>query len=144
LIHKSYKEGAVSLSTILSPFMGIIEQVLDKVLPSDMDKATTEKIKAEAKAQIAQTAMAEEGEFRKFILQYEGRASDLGPWMAGFRASLRPVISYLVYGTVIYLALTGQAIQQGMWNLVLIITAFWFGERAIRNIAPAIKDLRSK
>ena len=131
----------MSLSTIISPFMGIIEQVLDKVLPSNMDKATADKIKAEAQAQFVQNALAEEGKFRKFILEYEGRASDIGPWMAGFRASLRPVVSYAVYGTVVYLTLTGQVIAQGMWNLVLIITAFWFGERALRNVAPAIKDL---
>ena len=134
----------MAISTFISPFVGIVEKVLDKVLPSEMDKATADKIKAEARAQITDSALREEGDFRKFILEYEGRASDLNPWMAAFRASLRPVISYAVYATVIYLALTGQAIAQGMWNLVLIITAFWFGERALRNVAPALKDLLGK
>lgn len=134
----------MGITAIISPFMGIIEQVLDKVLPSDMDKATADKIKAEAQAQIVQTAMAEEGEFRKFILEYEGRASELNPWMAAFRASLRPIVSYAVYGTVVYMTLAGQVIPQGMWTLVLIVSGVWFGERAIRNIAPAIKDLKAK
>lgn len=134
----------MGISAVLSPFMGIIEKVLDKTLPSDMDKATAEKVKAETKAQIAQTAMAEEGALRDFILQYEGRASDIHPIMATFRASLRPVVSYAVYGTVIYMTLAGQTIPQGMWTLVLIVSGVWFGERAVRNIAPAIKDLRSR
>ena len=134
----------MALSNFLSPLVGIVEKVLDKVLPSEIDQATADKIKAEAKAQIVDNALREEGEFRSFMLQYEGRASELNPWMAAFRASLRPVVSYAVYGRVIYLALTGQPIAQGLWNLVLIITAFWFGERAIRNVAPAIKDLMKK
>ena len=134
----------MALSTILSPFMGIIDKVLDTVLPSSVDKATAEKIKAGAKAQIVDNALREEGEFRKFILEYEGRASELHPAMAAFRALLRPLVSYAVYGTVIYMTLTGQAIPQSMWTLVLIVSGVWFGERAVRNIAPAIKDLKSK
>ena len=134
----------MGISTLITPLAKLLDKVFDKVLPSDMDKATAEKLRAEAKAQLIDSSLREQGDFRKFILAYEGQASDLHPVMAAFRASLRPVISYLVYGTVIYLALTGQPIAQGLWNLVLIITAFWFGERAIRNVLPAIKDLKSK
>lgn len=134
----------MSISKILNPFMGIINKAFDKFLPSEMDKATVEKIKAEAEARIMQTALQEEGEFRQFMLEYEGRASDLNPWMASFRASLRPVVSYAVYGTVVYMTITAQVIPQGMWHLVLIVTSFWFGERAIRNVAPAIKDLMKR
>ena len=134
----------MGITTLIAPLAKLLDKVFDKVLPSDMDKATAEKIRAEAKVQLVESSLRETGDFRKFVLAYEGHASDLHPLMAAFRASLRPVISYLVYGTVIYLALTGQPIAQGLWNLVLIITAFWFGERAIRNVLPAIKDLKSK
>jgi len=134
----------MGISTVLGPLTGIIDKVLDTVLPSSIDKATAEKIRADAKAQLVDNALREEGEFRKFILDYEGRASDLHPAMAAFRASLRPVVSYAVYGTVIYMTLAGQVIPQGMWSLVLIISSVWFGERAVRNIAPAIKDLKGK
>jgi len=133
----------MGISTLISPLSSLLDKVFDKVLPSDMDKATAEKIRAEAKSQLIDSSLREKGDFRKFILAYEGQASDLHPAMAAFRASLRPVISYLVYGTVIWMQLTGQEISSGMWKLVLIITAFWFGERAVRGVAPALRDMLS-
>ena len=134
----------MGISTLISPLSGLLDKVFDKVLPSDMDKATAEKIRAEAKSQLIDSSLREEGKFRKFIIAYEGQASDLHPLMAAFRASLRPVISYAIYGTDVYLVLTGQQVPEAMWTLTLIITAFWFGERAVRGVAPALRDMLGK
>ena len=134
----------MGITTLISPLSSLLDKVFDKVLPSDMDKATAEKIRAEAKSQLIDSSLREEGEFRRFIIAYEGRASDIHPVIAAFRASLRPVVSYAVYITDVYLVLTGQTVPDSMWTLTLIITAFWFGERALRNVAPALKDLMGK
>ncbi|MBW7995378.1 MAG: hypothetical protein FVQ81_02160 [Candidatus Glassbacteria bacterium] len=129
---------------VIGSVIGIVDKVIDSIFPSDNDKAQAELIKAEARKKLIDASLQKTGDFRKFMLLYEGRASDLNPWMASFRASLRPVVSYAVYGTVVYLTWTGAEVPQMMWNLVLIVTAFWFGERAVTNVAPAIKDMMGK
>ena len=126
---------------ILGSVTGLVGKVLDTVLPSDMDKAQKNMILAQAEALTVQNALAEESAFRTFMLDYEGRASDINPTMAAFRASVRPVVTYATYATIMWCVFAGHEVPQIMNILGVLVTGFWFGERAFKGAAPLIKEI---
>ena len=119
------------------PFLGAIAdlggKLIDHFLPPSMSEKEKEEAKQKAKALAVQLATSETSEFHSFMLQYEGAAKDLGPWMRGLRASVRPILTYLLISTTAYLVWRGIKIPTELYHLDLLALGFWFGERAVRN-----------
>lgn len=98
-------------------------------------------------------AMAEaEKRLDERVAMYEGTASDLksipivGPVLLFFRGAQRPIIGYaMMY--LDYMVFSGQwdldkpVTLSAFYALNLLVGGFLFGERAIQNVAPYIKDI---
>ena len=127
---------------MFAEILGLVEKVVGKVLPNSMDKAEAELIIQKAKSEAAQMVMDEKGQFYKFMTDYEGAAKDLQPFMASYRASVRPTLTYLIIGAVIWCVFRGQAVPMTLNALALLMSSFWFGERAVSNVLPHLADLK--
>jgi chromosome condensin MukBEF MukE localization factor len=113
--------------------------IADKLFP-DADKKLETKQQKEKFEQLYRMALLEEAskensEFRKFMLEYEGRLIDIPRPVQYLRSSVRPVITYAVTGAYIYTFLHPENFtpqQLAMLNtLLLLVNAFWFGEKLI-------------
>lgn len=121
----------------LTAISNLVNKGLDKFIPDAM----SEKDKIELKNQMTMFAMKEarkvDGEFNKFVLDYEGAAKDHGPFIKWLRGIIRPLLTIAISGAYMWGWMNPlQWSQQQMEMLnpaFLIILAFWFGERAIKN-----------
>ena len=113
--------------------------IANKLFP-DADKKLETKQQKEKFEQLYRMALLEEAskensEFRKFMLEYEGRLIDIPRPVQYLRSSVRPVITYAVTGAYIYAFLHPENFtpqQLAMLNtLLLLVNAFWFGEKLI-------------
>ena len=113
--------------------------IADKLFP-DADKKLETKQQKEKFEQLYRMALLEEAskensEFRKFMLEYEGRLIDIPRPVQYLRSSVRPVITYAVTGAYVYAFLHPENFtpqQLAMLNtLLLLVNAFWFGEKLI-------------
>jgi len=139
----------------------VIKPVFDSVFKwksqSDKMEITRQQfeiMKKETEAAIELRIMEEmrkpQSEFRNFLLEYEGSAEIQTPFMRNFRSSVRPVITYwsLVIITLIIFGLVGsaeisqnlEAIPDPLWNIFLAIFGFWFGGRAVMQVADKWKQ----
>jgi hypothetical protein len=139
----------------------VIKPVFDSVFKwksqSDKMEITRQQfeiMKKETEAAIELRIMEEmrkpQSEFRNFLLEYEGSAEIQTPFMRNFRSSVRPVITYwsLVVITLIIFGMVGgeeirqnlEAIPEPLWNIFLAIFGFWFGGRAVMQVADKWKQ----
>ena len=85
--------------------------------------------------------------FNQFVLDYEGTAKDHGPLIKWIRGIIRPVLTIIISEEHIWgwaNPVQWTADQMAMLNpAFLIVLAFWFGERAIKNTG-IIDMLRKK
>jgi hypothetical protein len=122
----------------LSAIFGLIETGLDKFIPDKMDEADRNQLKANMTKFMANQALTENSDFRKFILQYEGAAKDIPTLLIWFRSAIRPAFTCLV-GYLDYQYFTGATTTWAPESIALlkainiIVLAFWFGERAVKN-----------
>jgi hypothetical protein len=122
----------------ISAVLNLVETGLDKFIPDRMDEADKKALKAEMTKFMAQQALTENSEFRDFILQYEGAARDIPTLLVWFRSAIRPAFTCLV-GYLDYLYFTGATTSWHPEGIALlkainiIVLAFWFGERALKN-----------
>lgn len=90
-----------------------------------------------------------ESEFRQFVLDYEGKASEQTPFIRNLRASVRPVITYwsvILLTVIMFGAVKGRTIGANLkemppeiWWIFLAIFGFWFGGRAAMQVAETWK-----
>jgi len=128
---------------------GIINKVLDKVAKDKVDDATMAEIKNAAAQALRDDAQEDIKEFYDFMLEYEGRAEDHGPFIKNLRGSIRPIITYINFGFIVYIALAwlmgwvvvenaqAETVTKIFFALNGLTLGFWFGERALKNIGLA-------
>src|SRR6267142_6282724 len=107
------------------------------------------KLEADIQVRLAEELRKPDSEFRDFMLNYEGKAEDQGPFMRNLRSSVRPFITYwaLIIITIIMFGwINGDtlrdnlnAVPDPLWQIFLAIFGFWFGGRAIQQIAESWK-----
>ena len=102
-----------------------------------MSGVEKEKAKLAAQVMLHQQAMSENSEFNKFMLDYEGAAKDLPKAIQVLRASVRPLLTYLLIGTTVWLVWGGKEIPTMLYQLDMLCCIFWFGERAVKNVLKA-------
>lgn len=120
---------------------GFIEQIMSRV------KMPLEK-KAEFAAAIREAAMEQEDNFRDWVLDFSGKATDLTKGMLWLRSTVRPVITYGAFGALVWThvytflhlgalsveALAAINIMQGqLYKLNLVTLIFWFGDKALQR-----------
>ncbi len=118
---------------LVKTISGIAGQVLDKFLPDKLSDEQREQMRLRAEKMARDAVLQDEELFRKFVLEYEGRARDMPRLIQILRASVRPVLTYLLAGTTVWLVWQGKEIPQMLFQLNLISLGFWYGERAARN-----------
>jgi len=112
-------------------------RVVDRVLPETMSEKERAELTLRAEQVAQQMALEEERLLRSFIVDYEGRAESLPEPVQVLRASVRPLLSYLLVTTTAWLVWNGQPIPTELHQLDLLCLAFWFGERAVRGFLRA-------
>jgi len=107
--------------------------VVGRLLPPKIGEAERRQLQMKAEVLAKQLVLDEQSGFRQFVLEYEGRAKDMPRFIQVLRGSVRPVLTYLFGLTTLWLYWRGQPIPQELFQLDLVMFAFWFGERAVRN-----------
>ena len=134
----------------------VAERVIDKFWPDKMDDETRERLKIEAGKQAYELASADDSATRKFILDYEGKAKDVSPWLQNLRGSVRPMLTYIM--AALFLAVLVAYAMQNLYfgglttsqntavaSVIealkvanMITLPFWFGEKVISRVSEAI------
>lgn len=148
------------METIMSLLTGLVKPVLDGLFRwkegEDKMEVTREQfdlmqkqLDAEIRLKLAEELRKPDSEFRSFMLDYEGKAEDQTPLMRDLRSSVRPVITYwalIVITAVMFGWVNGDALQKNLdsipaelWQIFLAIFGFWFGGRALQQIAETWK-----
>jgi hypothetical protein len=122
-----------SLLNLLEPVTEVVGKAMDHYLPPSMSDQEREDVKLKTQAMVSQQFQAEESSFRNFVLDYEGRAKDMPPSIQVLRASVRPLITYLITGTIAWLVWNGKVIPTELHQLALVCLTFWFGDKTVRN-----------
>lgn len=146
---------------IFSLFSGIVKPVFDGIFKWKSEENKMEitrqefelmkkKMEADIEIRIAEEMRKPESEFRDFMLKYEGSAKEQTPFMRNLRSSVRPVITYwsLIIITLIMFGAVGgskmkerlESIPDPLWQIFLAIFGFWFGGRAVMQVAEKWKD----
>ncbi len=127
----------IPLLNLLEPVTDVVGKAMDHFLPASMSEGEKEKVKLQAQAMINEQLLAEGSAFNSFVLDYEGRAKDMPKSIQILRASVRPLITYLITGTIAWQVWQGQAIPTELHQLALLCLAFWFGDKTVRNYLGA-------
>ena len=146
---------------IFSLFSGIVKPVFDGVFKWKSEANKMEitrqefelmktKLESDIEIRIAEEMRKPESEFRDFMLKYEGSAAEQTPFMRDLRSSVRPVITYwsLIIITLIMFGAVGgkemnarlESIPDPLWQIFLAIFGFWFGGRAVMQVAEKWKE----
>jgi hypothetical protein len=106
-------------------------------------------LEAELQIRLREEMRKPESTFRKFILDFEGKASEQPTFIRIMRSSVRPFVTYwslviltaLMFGWVnsSELAANLQNIPREIWWIFLAIFGFWFGGRAAQQVAATWK-----
>ena len=145
---------------VLSIFSNLIKPVFDGIFKwksesnkMELSRQEFELMKTDLESEIQLKMAAEmrkpESKFREFMLKYEGSASEQTPFMRNLRSSVRPVITYwalIIISLIMFGAVSGielkanlDAIPEQLWQIFLAIFGFWFGGRAVMQVAEAWK-----
>jgi len=139
------KPWLAKIFDIFSGEGGFLGKILDKI---KMDPADKRKMEAELQTELWSFMQTQEDQFRNFVLDYEGKATDIPRWVLGIRSTVRPFLTYAFSGLWIGLAVyvflhsadftpaqVAQVDQWGDWlfKLVTITLIFWFGEKVVER-----------
>ena len=115
----------------------IVCKSLDKIAAdkiSDIDKM---KIEMEINQQMQSFMQTEVDNFRNFMLQYEGEASEIPKLILYLRSSVRPVITYFITGIYGFAFLHPERFNEEQMFILkpalLMVLGFWFGERLLKR-----------
>ena len=106
-------------------------------------------LEAELQIRLREEMRKPDSQFRKFILEFEGKASEQPAFIRILRSSVRPVVTYwsltiltaLMFGWVNSgkLATNLQNVPKEIWWIFLAIFGFWFGGQAAQQVAATWK-----
>lgn len=106
-------------------------------------------LEAELQIRLREEMRKPDSQFRKFILEFEGKASEQPAFIRILRSSVRPVVTYwsltiltaLMFGWVNSgkLAANLQNVPKEIWWIFLAIFGFWFGGQAAQQVAATWK-----
>ena len=123
---------------------GIADKAFDRLWP---DKTEADKAKAALLAEAAKLEHADIQSFRDFVVAYEGSGDKVTPGLQLLRGSVRPVITYALFGLLAYGFVNPDKINPETMNLVfnlnIISMGFWYGERALKNLNLDITQIVS-
>ena len=122
---------------ILGELIGIAKKVLDKVLPDKLSEAEKAKIQTDTAMAMQEAIMEDKALFQKFVIDYEGAAKDMPKSIQVLRGSVRPILTYLLILSTLYIVWQGAEIPAKLHQLDLLAAGFWFGERAVANVIKA-------
>lgn len=121
----------------LTAVFDLVKTGVDKFLPDKMSELEKNTLKNQMIIFMAEEATKAGSSFNQFVLDYEGAAKDHGPFIKWLRGVIRPFLTILISGAYMWGWANPDAWtveQMAMLNpAFLIILAFWFGERAIKN-----------
>jgi len=111
--------------------LDIADKVFDRLIP---DKNVQAKIKREFRYKFLELAIQDEESLRKFILEYEGRASEVPKAILWMRSLIRPVFTW-IFGILGAFWIVGYGLGKlpeppealMVWNSLTL--GFWFGAR---------------
>jgi hypothetical protein len=145
---------------ILNLITGIVSPVINGVFrwKSESDKMEVSRqdfdlmklrLQNDIEVRVAEELRKPESDFRSFVLDYEGKASEQPEFMRNFRSSVRPIITYWALGSIsaimfgwvdgTKLQANLAAVPEPLWQIFLAIFGFWFGGRAAMQVALAWK-----
>lgn len=114
-----------------------------------------ERLKAEASLKTQALAHEVQTEFNNRIKELEGTASDLiaagllGKIVLFMRGAQRPLwgygvmyLDYMIFSKA--WMIEDEQIKATFWVINLLVLGFLFGERAVKNVGPIIKDVMKK
>jgi len=122
----------------ITAITGLVNKGLDKFVADKMSETDRERLKNDMTLFTMAEARAAESDFRDFVLSYEGSADNVPKFVIILRSLIRPCFTILV-GWMDYLFFTGST---ATWDpeaiamlkaINIIVLAFWFGERALKN-----------
>ena len=120
---------------VFSVFSNLIAKAADRFLPESLSEFEKADFKLKTQELLSQESVQEDSDFRKFVLDYEGAASEHGRFIKFFRATVRPVLTYTITGTYVYAFLnpiTFTPEQMSTLNpATLIVLSAWFGEKIL-------------
>ena len=129
----------------LTAVFDLVKTGVDKFLPDKMSEVEKTTLKNQMTMFMMKEAKKAGSQFNQFVIDYEGAAKDHGPFIKWLRGVIRPVLTILISGAYIWGWAnpdTWTVQQMSMLNpAFLIVLAFWFGERAVKNtgIIDALK-----
>ncbi|HFE39202.1 MAG TPA: hypothetical protein ENK06_12415 [Gammaproteobacteria bacterium] len=107
-------------------------------------------LESDIEIRLAEEMRKPDSEFRKFVMDYEGAAKDQTTFIKNLRSSVRPFITYwaliiitcVMFGWIDTDSLKANldAIPPQLWQIFLAIFGFWFGGRALMQVAEAWKS----
>ena len=125
------------METIFGKIVDLVDTVFDRLVP-DKNKAAS--IKAQFNKELMQAMLQERDIMQKFILDYEGRATEIPKFVLLMRSLIRPVFTW-IFGLIGAGWVIGQAIgainkpmPQALAMWVGIVMSFWFGGRIFEKI----------
>ena len=118
----------------VTAIINLVDKGIDRLT---MDKEAKERLKLETTRAAWEESHREGSEFRDFVLDYEGRAKDVPKFVLTVRSLIRPGFTILVgwLDWKMFASVTEwppEAISL-LKAVNIIVLAFWFGERAIKN-----------
>lgn len=133
------------LDSGLTAFFRWKEGEREMVLTKEKYDMMREELRGQLQLKLLEEWRKPDSEFREFMLEYEGKASDQTDFIKNLRSSVRPVISYwavLILTLIVTASLFGWvdaeamqaafgAIPEKMWWIFIVIFGFWFGGRAV-------------
>jgi len=121
----------------LTAVFDLVKTGVDKFLPDKMSELERANIKMEMTKFITEESRKTGSAFNQFVLDYEGAAKDHGPFIKWLRGVIRPVLTIMISGAYMWGWANPATWTQQQMDLLnpafLIVLAFWFGERALKN-----------
>lgn len=136
-----------------------VSNTIQKYFPPDMSEEkkaqiniAIERIEIEKQKEVNKAIAEAEKALNERIAQHEGTANDLKtiPYLGGLiiflRGCQRPIWGFgVMYGDLMWFSNKwpdlSQQQESALWVINLLVLGFLFGERAIKNLMPIIKQV---
>ncbi len=139
--------AAAALSALAPGLIDLGKSFIDRMFPDPEQKAKAE---LEWITTVTTLNLAEDKNFRDFVVAYEGRGDQVHPLIQILRGSVRPVLTYVLAGFFLYGFVNptdfgdDDKVMTMLWQLNLISLGFWYGERALKNLGLNLGNVGKK
>ena len=120
---------------MINEIIDLVKTGINKFLPDRLSEAEKDEIKNNMQQFLITKAIESDSNFRRFLLEYEGRAKDMPLLIQIVRALVRPVITFVITGAYTYGWLNPEVFTPSQMSVLkpalLIVLIFWFGEKAL-------------